>query len=260
MRNYIIRKVLSRLLQKACPERIPRSGEDGQKINCFNIFIYENNKWNVVIQKVTKTHFEGIKWDGKHYSIDYSTTLNSIKMKNIKINHNSGLYDIYYDGFMNYMISGFTKFQILKVQFQKKWDKSRQYIYNKKKFATIDRIYLLRNLIDHYLKSNGEPIHIMDLMTELHTLRWILHPEKDKEELKLKLLLDSFIVSEDLQLTGNKYIITPKSIATLTNYEEAERKHKDNRYLKIVMIILTSILSLSSLVQITFILINNLCK
>jgi len=250
MRNYIIRKVLNRLLQKACPSRIPRSGKEGRKINCFNIFIYENNQRDVVIQNVTKTHFEGIKWDGKHYSIDYSTTLNSIKMRNIKINHNFGLNDIYYNGFIDYMISGFTKIQILKVQLQKIWDKSNQYIYNKKKFATIDRLYLLRYLIDYYLKSNGESIHIMNLMTELHTLRWILHPNKDKEELKLKLLLGSFIVSEDLQMTGNKYIITPKSIATLTNYEEAERKHKDNRYLKIVMIILTLILALSSLVQI----------
>ena len=43
MRNIILIKILNHLLKKSCPERIWRSGEEGSKVNCFNIFIYENN-------------------------------------------------------------------------------------------------------------------------------------------------------------------------------------------------------------------------
>jgi len=252
MRNIILRKILNHLLKKSCPERISRSGEEGSKVNCFNIFIYGNNKPIMVVQNVTKTHFEGLIWDGTHFVSFNEIKLNSIKMRNIRINHNFGLYDICYNSFMHYMISGFTKVQIFKLKIQLAWNKSNQYIYNKKKFVSMDRLDLLRILVDHYLKSNGQGIGTIDLMTKLYTSRWILHPLKDKQETKLKLFLDSFIYSDDLEMKDGKYVVTGKSITTLSNYEEAERRHKNNRNLKRIMIFLTSILAFVSLAQIYF--------
>ena len=204
MRNFIIRKVLNRLLIKACPKRIPPSGEKGKKVNCYNIFISEDNRSMTVVQKVTKTHFEGLKWDGEYFAINNMINLNSIKMHNIKINHDFGLYNIHYNSFLDYMISGFTKIKIVKIKIQSAFNKSNQYIYNKKKFVSIDRLDLLRILVDHYLKSNGKAIGLIDLMTELHTLRWILHPLKDKQKTKIKFLLESFINSGEVIMTNNK--------------------------------------------------------
>ncbi len=72
----------------------------------------------------------------------------------------------------------------------------------------------------------------------------------------MKLDLSSFMDSGEISISNSEYIVKAKSITTLSEYEVSERKHNDEKNLKIIMIVLTFVLALSSLIQIIFVALN----
>ena len=141
-------------------------------------------------------------------------------MQDIEIIYYIGLNNIYYNSLINYMIFGFTKIKVIVLKIKLFLNKSSQYIFNKKELVTQKRIDLLRILIDNYINRNGQSVKITYLMTKLYSLKWIFHPHREEQELKIKLLLDSFANSGELgHAPGSygEYIVNAKAIATLSN-------------------------------------------
>ena len=88
-------------------------------------------------------------------------------------------------------------------------------------------------------------------MSRLYSIRWIVHPDKNMQDKKLILYLDSFVESGDLICTNRhySYTITGKALLTLDEYEESERRHQDNVRLQRLMVLLTLIMAFFTMVQ-----------
>lgn len=113
----------------------------------------------------------------------------------------------------------------------------------------LQRMDLLRVLIERSIRSAGAGVNSMDLMTELYSLRWVLHPEGEDQEYKLGLYLESLVSSGDLVKTGSEFVVASHAILTLEKYEEEERRHRDNLRLQKGMIFLTLLIALLALIQ-----------
>lgn len=113
----------------------------------------------------------------------------------------------------------------------------------------VQRHELLKILVQNYIDSTHTGIDIIDLMTKLYSIRWIMHPRGDEVEKKLYLYLDSLVETGELRKVNNEYVVQGKAIATIENYEETKRRHRDNILVQTIIACITIILAISALVQ-----------
>ena len=128
-------------------------------------------------------------------------------------------------------------------------EKYLQNSFNKKKLITKQRIDLLRFMLNDQLDRSHNGIDIIDLMTKIYSLRWIMHPSRDHEERKLELYLESLVLSGDISKIDREYVVTGKALSTLEKYEEDERRHSEAVILQKKMVSLTFIIAFLALVQ-----------
>jgi hypothetical protein len=250
--------VLISLLKKKCGQRVPRTGKIGEDVNCFLVFLYDKKTPYMVLETIDSNIIKGLEWNGNKYTTSIEINFSDINRYNVRILHYYGLNNIEYNSLYSYIFLGLTKFEKLRCNIVDLYHKSAQFIYNKKQLATIDRIRLLRTIIDISIKSEFQKFSFLYLMENLYTLRWISHPEGDIHEKRIELLLDSFVKSGEIEkVDHNEYIATGKAIISLSEYEEQERRHKENATLQKWLIFFTFLFVVVSTIQIIIAYINS---
>jgi hypothetical protein len=67
--------MLPKLMAKACESRIPRSGQEGEKVNCFVVAIDRDGSPFFVATGYEDQTLTGLKWDGHSYANEHSLGL-----------------------------------------------------------------------------------------------------------------------------------------------------------------------------------------
>ena len=104
-------------------------------------------------------------------------------------------------------------------------------------------------MMNDQLDREHNGIGIIDLMTKLYSMNWVLHPSADEQQQKLELYLDSLVESGELNNVNHEYVVTGKAISTLERYEEEERRHSEAVKLQRKMVSLTIFLVFMAMVQ-----------
>jgi hypothetical protein len=60
----------------------------------------------------------------------------------------------------------------------------------------------------------------IELMTDLYTVRWLLHPQGQQQEDKLKFYLDSLVTTGELKKANHEYVVTGNALRTIEEYED----------------------------------------
>lgn len=243
------RWLLSRFSSRLCESKIPRSGEEGESVNCFVIALDKNNKPYQVITKIADDNLFVKEWDGNSYAIEKEIRLESIEKEYLYITHYYGLSTIKYFGLGDYLLNGLSGEEYFKIHVVRFLTKIDQYFFNQKKLVTKQRIELLRLLIKHHIDSGGKGIGLTELMTRLYSIKWVLHPDSETQQNKVELYLDSLAESGEVKKSGIEYFITGNAIATIEKYEEEERRHFDNVRLQKKAMWLTAIIAFFALIQ-----------
>ena len=251
VRQEILKLVLEYVTKRRCGEGwIPRSGRQGEEVNCYSVFLFKQEEPFLIVETVSDNEIKGSQWDGKRFSIPRSISFTELREYQLKITHYYGLFTTKYSGLLDFILFGITKYEVLKCNIYKIFSKTSQFVFNKRRLATPDRIDLLRILIDHHFKSKGDTFSSIDIMTMIYSLKWILHPEADSQEHKLQLFLDSFVETGEIEkVDETKYHVTGKAIVSLSKYEEEERRHLENIKLQRLIALLTFAIVLVGLVQ-----------
>lgn len=250
MYSLLVKIIFKHLLKSPCDSVIPRSGEDGESVNCYSVYLYENDDPYLVVKKINQNTLTGIQWNGQKFDHEKVISLVDIKKYQVWITHFYGLYTTKYSSIWDFLIHGITKYEVFKCNIHNIFNRTSQYVFNKRKFATLDRIEILRSIIDLYFSKNHNGFSSLDLMTKLYSLKWIVHPQSENQQHKLELFLDSFLISGELKsFNGHEYSVTGKAIATLSEYEEQERRHSESRKLQHIMMWLTAAIVLVGLLQ-----------
>jgi hypothetical protein len=238
------------ILNKQCVSTVPRSGKEGEAVNCFHTYLYTQNEPYMVILHVEENEITGKLWTMDGFKEEVRIPFEDLKKYQVRITHYYGLYDTKYIGLLDYALTGYTKFDSLKCTIHKLLNNTKQYVFNKKKLATFDRLEILRALIDLQFCGNASKFMTMDLMTHIYSYRWIMHPDKDSQEHILQVFVDSFVESGELDFDGScSYSVTGKAINTLSEYEEQERRHLENKRLQRRMLFLTLAIVLVGIIQ-----------
>lgn len=250
MQNKIQQRLLlwflPKLLQNKSPDSIPRSGEEGAKMNCFSIYVEKDSNPLYLLDAFSKEtdRFSVREWNktSSSFSIEKNITSIDILSNDLRITHFYGLTDITFTGLYDLAFHYITKAVYVKIHYQRVINFIFQNAYNRRKLDSKNRINILSFLVkeqfepraksnqhwfDHY-DSSLRGFGAWELMTKIHSTRWHYHPLGRYELSKLGLYLDSLVMSGDLKKEGIQYKITGKALETIDEYDENERRHKDS--------------------------------
>jgi hypothetical protein len=243
---YLCKRLLPRILERNCPSRFPRSGEKGARVNCFVVAIEESSDPHWVVNTLVGTTLDCAEWDGDSYSLNAKVDLTQVQNRSLKITHYFGLSEVRYVGIYDLLIGRCTGWPYLKIWVYRSWDKVAQFFFSRRRLVTKQRMDLLKLLVDRHTAG---PIGIFDLMTNMYSIRWVLHPDREAQRRKLELYLDSLVRSGDVKLVDHDYAVTGQALSTLEKYEEEERRHAESVGVQRRMWWLTLLIALLTLVQ-----------
>jgi len=86
-------------------------------------------------------------------------------------------------------------------------------------------------------------------MTGLYTMRWFLHPQGEQQQHRVEFYLNSLVETGELKHINHKYIVTGKTLSTIEEYEEQERKHTENVKMQWRMFWLTVAVATGTIIQ-----------
>jgi hypothetical protein len=241
--------MLPKIIAKACESRIPRYGKEGEKVNCYVVALDREGSPFFVATGYSDQTLTGVMWDGHSYANDCSLGLQELENGKLRVTHYYGLSEVTYDNIYDIVWHYITKLVYLKIHLYRHISSTHQYFFNKRKLVTKKRMALLQFMMDDQLDRTHDGISLLDLMTKLYSISWVLHPSGDEEQKKLELYLNSLVASEELRKVNDEYVVTGKAISTIEKYEEEERRHTEAVKLQKMMVVLTIILALVAIVQ-----------
>ncbi|MBM3713042.1 MAG: hypothetical protein FJW56_06355 [Actinobacteria bacterium] len=242
--------ILPRILKNVAPTgSIPRSGEEGEKVNCFFITFDNDKSPFFATTKYSNGTISGLRWDGNKYALEHSLNLKEIENYKFRVVHHYGLIDIYYKSIYDLAWDYFTRWVFIKIYIINKISSINQYFFNKKRLITKNRMQLLHFLLGDQIDGHNNGFDIHDLMTKLYSIRWVFHPYAESQQNKLELYLGSLVNSGELQKTNENYVVTGKALTTLENFELEEQRHVEAIKLQRKLFWLTLILVIIGLIQ-----------
>ncbi|MBN1928031.1 MAG: hypothetical protein JW764_00590 [Chlorobiaceae bacterium] len=247
--KIIYKKYIEYALSKKCPVMISRSGEKGKRVNCYSIAIDKENQPCYLVKSLVDDELTCLQWDGNSYSNECKVAFSIIKPKDFRISHYYGLSEVTFFGINDFILGRLFFIEYIKIHLYRILTATNQYVFNKKKLFTKQRIKLLRVLFD--LRLEGEKkFHVFRLMTELYTVKWLNHPDGNSQIQKVEFYLNALVDTGELKKTeGGTYELTGLAIRAIEDYEEQERKHVENVKIQRRMFWLTLVIVLLTLVQ-----------
>lgn len=183
-KRAIYKWLLPRFISKACGARIPRSGKEGEAVNCYVVTIDRNGEPYFVATGIEGEVLSGLTYNGESYADPATLNFSELENGNLNITHYYGLSEINYDSIYDAAWHHITKIIYIKIIVYRHIDKTHQYFFNKRKFVTKKRMDLLRFMMDDQLDRTHNGIDSLSLMTKIHSMRLFLHPSWELQHKK----------------------------------------------------------------------------
>lgn len=246
--RFLCKRLLPKLVARTCEMPIPRSGSEGERVNCFTVYIEKDRRPYLFVTGVESENLLCLEWDGDHFSENTFIPLAHIDQKDIFVAHYYGLSVVRFTGIYDLVINRLTRWPYIKIHFMRVAERFGQYIFNKKKLVTKQKVDLLRILLSRHLEGNTS-LDSFHLMSDLYTIKWVLHPDGDAQRRKLALHLDALAHTGELKRQQDRYVLTGLALSAIEEYEEQERRHTENVKTQKLMVWLTLAIVLLTLVQ-----------
>jgi hypothetical protein len=219
--------LLSRVLSRPCGSRIPRSGSNGEAVNCFVTAIDKGDDPYLIVQSLSNGQLGCIEWDGSSYTTEVELPLDSVRMQDFRITHYYGLSEVRYDGLLDFMVNRISVWPYVQIHVVRYFARFDQYFFNKRKLVSKARNDLLKLLVSEALEGRAEH-ESLELMTALYSIKWYSHPEGGAVHKRLEFYLDSLSETGELRKMNHSYVVTGQALRAIEEYEEQERKHTEN--------------------------------
>jgi hypothetical protein len=249
--SHLIILALKRALNNKCPHAIPRSGEEGAKIRCYSVEIFLSDKEQMLLSGRNSSGVSGL-WlnDAQDAFVNEgSITLDRLTPQAIKIRRYYGYYKVDYGNLWDFLFNDFTGIQVLRIKVHQFFSETKQFLFNRGNLITKRRFEILRILVAEHTRNDRFRFSSFSIMELLHSILWFRHPEAEEEQRRVKLYLESFVDSGEIRKAGSEYEVTGKALVALEQYEDAERRHKDNWTLQLLLVIATIALVLAACFQ-----------
>ncbi|EGR0084872.1 hypothetical protein ACEI17_002619 [Vibrio vulnificus] len=249
--NSLFIKKLSEALRIKTPDRIPRSGEEGAKANCYSVYVTDA-EGSYLAKEIKGEHLHVLKWDEDKRTHDKKKLLNltDIDSWNFEISHYHGLVTHTYKSRSEFLLidaSGFYKMQSKLALWKYSIPK---FIHSKKRLKRPSREKALEAAIDLVKDNHNLAFDSYRLLNEMYGAYTILHPLFPTLKQGTHLVLMSLAESGELQQVNSfDFRVNGKALSTLEHLREERSKEERSRRQASMMLWLTVVLAFAALFQ-----------
>jgi hypothetical protein len=223
--NFFQRWIISSLLKKPAPARIPRSGDKAKGVDCNVIYIRaKDESWTILCKNISSKGVTGKYWLNKSEFEELSIPWSWLVNYELDITHFYGTYDLRYSSILQYFFEGILPWDKLKIVL----GKVQQFLFNRKELIRSERIETLKIILEETIENRNFTVSSISLLGLLYTQKWVFHPDKSRQIAYNDLLLKSLAESGELLSVQYGFKLSPKALVTISTYEEDQKRHKDN--------------------------------
>ena len=240
--------VLNRVLNRACPSTVHRSGPEGEQVNCFTTTYSETDDPYMVLLSLTGDEVSGLEFNGQSYKTPKTIYFDSINPKRLAVTHFFGLDEVVYLGARDVAMGLVLGWPYAKIHLHRISDRLRQRLFNSRTLLVRQRLEILRDVL---AASEGrtDGVGALDLMSHRHGYRWAGHPNWKAHQDALEFHLELLSESGELRKTHDGYRPTGLTLKTLEETEEQDRKHSANIRVQVLLASLAVITSAAAVLQ-----------
>lgn len=245
---HLCKFVLPKLYSRACKAIIHQTA----KGNCFVTLIVRADKPYLKVLELIGNELRCIESDGENWRNERTIPLASLSLADFRIYHYYGYTAIEYSGLLDFIRNCLLPLRYLKIHVERQLSRIDQHFFNQKKLVTRQHIDFLKVLLELTLEGTRE-YNSFELMENLYSNKWILHPHFRLEQYKLEFYLDALVETGELSKVNSdmlpKYSLTGLGLRAIEDSEEQDRKHTENVKIQRQMLWVTLAICFFTIVQ-----------
>ncbi len=225
IRKFFLVKVLKRFTRRPAPNLIPLSSQRARDRNYYSVrLVARDQSFDMLVGKLEGDMVVGrILGEGGGYREEYIIPLSTAVDANFEVQYYLDKFEFSSSNPITFEIGSWIGYYWASVKF----DALVQWAYNRKSLVLRERYDLLRYLVEKTIENPGIKFSPVIVMGKLHTNRVVWHPDFSSRHRYYHLLFDS--LKEDLLLTkvDMQYVVAPRALSALNDYEEESRRHSN---------------------------------
>lgn len=259
MLNDLLQKIRVHIWSKLLPILTNAEEKPDNPYNYYSVYFSDINDVRFFLEG-----FNDNPADGKRYGVLLETQSHSVsnvelptlvEMKSEIIHYRKNSSSIYRDVLL-FAFDYYTKVLYIKKFVSRGKGEFVSMFVSETISLSHDRYAILKLLLSEYVKvrpsreTNG--FNESDILTLIHGRLWYKHIRREEYKVKLRLLLDSLVITGELNESEGVYFIQSKSVNTLVDHEKAlsfsEHQLKIQKNIFRFIVVLTVLLAIIILV------------
>jgi hypothetical protein len=235
--NLLLKRLLPRLLSKACPATVPRSGEAGKAVDCFTVSLGRGDEPGVLLMAVNAGRIEGLEWDGSRYSISKTLAFENVDTADLRVTHYVGLSEVNYLGVFAAARGVLLRLPYLSLSVQNAKTAASGWFFNRRTLTIKTRLEVLRKVVELHM-NGATAVDSMDLMTAMYGYLWVGHPGRAAHQREIDAHLGMLKDTGELRFapgSSHQYQPTGFALKALEEADEQDRRHRANSRLQWVL-------------------------
>lgn len=229
-------KIKVKMWQRFLPLFVSQRGNNGEPYNYYGVYFSDVNqdKYQLIASRGNTAVLE--KWcpEQRAYTGKLNVTIAKLECMNVEIIHWRKQGPMRFDSIARFYANYFTRFVYVKNLLRRTKSKMFSTFSENKEMTGLDRIMLLKLLINDYVHQSAEKTHtgvtLSEVIDLLYETLWYKHIKNEEFRRKTQLLLQSLVMTEDLKRQDDRYSIEGKAISTIVAWEsEAQRARQQQR-------------------------------
>jgi len=237
-RNFFLRRALTRVAGRLAPDLVPVAGRDAALRDYYlaELGWRENNQASSVLLTGVNSHgIEGLWWDGNRYDAPCSVSWDAVAHSTVELSRYLKRHDFFSTKPWVFELGCALGLYRSSVALEG----ARQWLYNKRSPTTVDRLNVLKYIVEKEIKGHRNGFTSVTLAADFHSIRSVFHPRRRERYAYYGLVLRSLEDEGLLENRNGAFVLRPRALTALHSYENEERRHRTNFKIQIGIAVLT---------------------
>jgi hypothetical protein len=233
-------RLIDSILQKPVPvDGVIRIGSGVELVDAKIIrFLRNDDPW-LIVERREAGELICSTWNGTTQEGETRHSIDVFRDAQYKIKHYYGPSTIHFESLTDYAVGYYLRVPYLRIHIRRALERAETYLYDRRRIVLKQRLELLTFMIEQ-AADGTKAFTSLDLMTDMHTIRWITHPDGESVRNRLELYLDSLADTGELRKVNTDYVLTGHALKLAEERAVLERQHRQSIRTQLMIAALTA--------------------
>lgn len=254
MIEALLMRIKMKLWRKFLPLFASHGPESNEPYNYYSLFLADVENLHYRLMGYHQPDVQLGLWTPEHrdYSKNVTLTVNELAMMEVEIIHYRRQGVLSFKSIFLFAVSYYTRIAYAKNAVNRFKSKISPVFRDKKELQSLDRIMLLKILVHEFIQQRpaktATGLTLMEVINLLYGKLWYKHIKNEEFRRKTNLLLQSLVITEELILIDDRFLVQGKAIVTIVAWENEERRITQQLKMHQNIVRLTWVITASTLI------------